>query len=99
MAGEMGFDGGGEIVEGVAMLLTAGFYHREHGLHEAAAGGALGAEGELSPDHRVTQRSLTRVVGRFNAFTADERPEPITMLVQFPTHADQRDDNRPSTAR
>ena len=46
-------DGGGEIVEDVAALLAAGLDHRQHRFHEAAAAGALRAEGKLAPDHRV----------------------------------------------
>jgi len=64
-------DGSGEIVEGIAMLLTASFDHREHGLYEAAAGRALRAKGKLAPDHHVTQRTLARVVSRLDASLAD----------------------------
>ena len=41
-------DGGGEVLEGVAALLAAGFDHGQHRFHEAAAAGALRAEGELA---------------------------------------------------
>jgi len=39
LAGEVGFDGGGEEQEDVAALLAAGFNHAEHRFDEAAAGG------------------------------------------------------------
>ncbi len=64
--GEVVFDGLGDEGEGVAVLSAAGFDHREQGLDEAAAGGALGAERQLAPDHRVTQGALGRVVGRLD---------------------------------
>ena len=41
MAGEVGFDGGGEEREDVAALLAAGFNHGEHGLDEAITVHAL----------------------------------------------------------
>ncbi|MGQ9763255.1 MAG: hypothetical protein ACUVQH_15240 [Thermogutta sp.] len=44
------------------MLLTARFDHREHGFHQVAVRSALRAEGQLPPDHRVSQRTLTRIV-------------------------------------
>jgi len=68
LTGEVGMDGGGEIVEGAAALLAAGFDHGQHGLHETAAAGALRAEGKLAPDDGVTQRTLGCIVGRFDAF-------------------------------
>jgi hypothetical protein len=83
-------DGGGEVLEGAAALLPTGLDHRQHRFHEAATGGALCAEGKLAPDDGVTQRAFARVVRRFDAFATDEGPEPVAMLVQFPTHADQR---------
>ena len=75
-------DGGGEVLEGAAALLAAGLDDRKHRLHEAAAAGALRAERELPPDDGMTQRAFARVVRRLDAFLADERPEPIAMLVQ-----------------
>ena len=64
----MSFDGVSQDSEGVAALLAAGFYHRQHRLDEAAAVGALGPEGKLSPNHRMTQRPLARIVCRFQPF-------------------------------
>ena len=84
--GEVGFDGGGDEGEGVATLLTAGFDHRQHRLDEAAAGRTLRPERQLPPDHRMTQRTLARVVRRFDPFviartstaTGDARTIPGT---------------------
>ena len=73
--------------EGVAMLLAAGFHDRQHRLDEPAAAGTLGPEGKFSPNHRMTQRSLARIVRRFDPFVAQERPQPRTVFVQFPTRA------------
>ena len=92
--GEMRFDGGGDEGEGVATLLAAGFDHRQHRLDETAAGGALRSERQLPPDHRMTQRTLARVVRRFDPFVLQKRPQPLAMLVQLPTRAPQRRDCR-----
>ena len=83
----MGFDGGGEEPEGVAAPLAASLDHRQHGLDEAAAGGALRPRRELPPNHRVTQGTLARVVRRFHPFVPQERPQPLAMLVQLPARA------------
>jgi hypothetical protein len=53
---DMRFNGGSDKGKGVAMLLAAGFDHRQHRFHEAAAGRTLRPKRELSPDHRATQR-------------------------------------------
>ena len=64
--GEMSLDSGREEREHVASLLAARFDHGQHSLHELAAAGALGPERELSPDHRMAQRSFARIVRRFH---------------------------------
>jgi len=51
---EFGFEGLGEVAEGAAGLLAAGFDDREHAFGEAAAAFALRAERELAPDDGVT---------------------------------------------
>ena len=89
MVGEMRTDGGGEVLKGVAALLAAGLDDRQHRFHEAAAAGTLRAEGELAPDHGVTQSTFARVIGRLDAFATHERPEPVPMLVQLAAHTDQ----------
>ena len=92
-------DGGSKVLKGAAALLATGLNHAQHRFRETAAGGALRAEGKLAPDDRVTQRAFARVVRRFDSFATDERPEPVTMFVQLPTHADQRRVTAPHTAQ
>ena len=70
----------GDEGEDVALLLPAGFDHAQQGLHEAAARSTLGAEGQLSPDHRVTQGPLAGVVGWFDACVIEERPQSSTVV-------------------
>ena len=83
MTREINLDRGGQIVEGTAILLAAGFDDREHGLNEATATGALCAERKLAPDHRVSQRALAGVLGRLDLFVTDQRPQPVAMRVDF----------------
>ncbi len=83
----MGFDSSGQIGEDIAAPLAAGLYHRQHGSDEAAATGALCSEGELSPNHGMAQRPLARVVGRFDPFVAQERPQPLAVFVQLSARA------------
>ena len=85
--GETSFDGVSQKGEGVAVLLAAGFHHRQHGLDEATAAGALGPKGKLSPTHRMTQRPLPGIVRRLDPFVTQEHPQPGAMLVQFPACA------------
>ena len=51
--------------------------------------GRFGAERELPPDDRVTQGALAGVVGRLDPLDMQKRPQPLPMVVQFPTHAHQ----------
>ena len=62
----MRMDGGGKVVEGVAALLAASLDHGQHGFHKATAARTLCTEGELPPDHGVTQGAFPRIVGRLN---------------------------------
>jgi len=63
----MSLDGVSQESEGVAARLAAGLHHRQHHLDETAAVGALGPEGELSPNHGMAQRPLARIVRRLDA--------------------------------
>ncbi len=54
MTNETGFHRRGEIVEGIAILLTARLDQREHRLDEPTTLGALSSKGQLSPDDCVT---------------------------------------------
>ena len=64
-------------------LAAAGFDDRQHPLDEPAARGRLRAEGQLPPDHGVTQRLLGGVVGRLDAFDFHEGPQVLAVLPQF----------------
>ena len=80
----MCFHSDGDKDKGVAALLAAGFDYRQHDKPTVAS--ALRAEGELPPDHRMTQRALARVVRRLDPFVPQERPQPLAMFVQLPAH-------------
>ena len=84
---EMGLDGGRDEGQDVAALLATGFDHREHRLYKAAAAGALGAEGEFPPDHRMTQCLFARIVGRLDVVLVQKSPQPVAMADKFPTHS------------
>ena len=83
----MSFDCASQKGEGVAALLAAGLDHRQHCLDKAAAGRTLRAERQLPPNHRMTQRSLARIVGWLDPFVSQKRPQPKPMFVQFSTRA------------
>lgn len=83
----MSFDGLGKVGVDASALLATSFDGSEQGFDEAAARGALRAEGELSPDHRVTQSAFARIVGGFDPVVPQKDPQPLTMLVQFAAHA------------
>ena len=85
---EVSFDGGSDEGEDVLGLLAAGFHDGQQGFHEAAARGALGAEREFSPDHRMPQGALASVVGGLDAFYVHEGPQPLAMIREFLRHAD-----------
>jgi RimJ/RimL family protein N-acetyltransferase len=64
--GKMGSYRVGDESEGAETLLAARFDHRQHRLDKTAATGALGSKRQLPPDHRVTQRTLARIVRRLD---------------------------------
>ena len=70
---EVGFDSGGDEGKGVATLLTAGFDYRQHRLDEPTAARALRSKRQLPPNHRVTQRTLARIVCRLDPFVMQKR--------------------------
>src|ERR1700752_2466401 len=76
-------DGLREPREYVAVLAAAGFDHGEHPVDKATAGCRLSPEGKLAPDHRVPQRLLGGVVGRFDAFDFHEGPQARTIFPEF----------------
>ena len=71
-------------------MLAAGFDSGEHRFDEAAARGALRAEGELAPDDGVPQRAFAGVVRRFDAVVLEKGPKPVAMRVQFAAHAGEQ---------
>ncbi len=84
---ETSFNGGRDESEGVATLLATALDHRQHRLDETAAARALSSKRQLPPDHRMTQRTLARIVRRLNPFVPQKHPQPFAMLVQLPARA------------
>src|ERR1035441_5197690 len=82
-------DGVGYERECAAFLLTAGFDHRKHGLHEAAATRALRTERQLPPNDRVAKSTFAGIVGYFHIFVVQKGPKPLPMVIQFVAHAHQ----------
>ena len=66
-----------------AVLVAAGFDDCEHRFHVPVATCTLGAEAQFSPDHAVTQASLSSVIGRFNFGITQERPQVIVVSEQL----------------
>ncbi|MCD4726655.1 MAG: hypothetical protein K8R46_03265 [Pirellulales bacterium] len=85
--GEMSLDGGCDEGKNIATPLTTTLNHRQHRLHKSTAADALSSKRQLTPNYRVTQRTLARVVRRLNIFIPQKRPQPPTMLVQLPACA------------
>ena len=85
--GEVGLDSLGGRGQHVLVLLAAGFDRAQQRFHEAAVVFALRAEAQLTPDHGMSQTSLSGVVGRFDAVGLQERPQPVAMTRQLPAHA------------
>lgn len=79
----MCLEGFGDEVEGVAVLLAAGF-------DEVAAGVALGAEREFVPDVGVAERLFRAVVVRFDSGDVGERPELVESFEQAIAQRDRR---------
>ena len=70
----------GQVVQDVATLLPAGRDDGQHPLHEPAPVHAVGPAADPSPDHRVTQRSLRRVVRRLDPLTRANVHRPSSTL-------------------
>ena len=66
-----------------ARLLATGFDDVEQCLDEAAALRALGTEAEFAPDDCEAKCAFAGVVGRFDVYAAEERPQPLAVLQQF----------------
>ena len=76
----LGFEGGREEVEDIAILLAAGFDDGQQGLDEAAARGALSAEGEFAPDHGVAQDLFGAIICGLDPGVSEEHPELIPAI-------------------
>ena len=74
----------GEPSEGVAALAAAGFDDGQQTFDELAPRSRLRAERQLSPNHRVAQRLLGRVVGRLSdAVVVHEGPQVVFVFDEF----------------
>lgn len=60
-----------DVVDDVALLLLERRGDGEPSFDEAAAGGAVGAEAALAPEHGCAQGALRRVVRRLDAWLVD----------------------------
>jgi len=64
----------------------ASFDNRENRFHEAATICTLGTKGELAPNHSRAQSAFTHVVGRFDPFNVQKRPQLLAMIIQWLAH-------------
>lgn len=62
------------------------FDHSQQRFHEPAPWLALGAEAQLAPDRRATQRALRRVIRRFHLGMFQKHPSLIEPPEQVATH-------------
>ncbi len=104
MAGEVGFDGVAEEVEGGAALLGAGGEDGPDALTPGATVWATGALRDMTVDHHEAERLFRKVVGGFHAGDGDElevgiamQTEPIGEVLGFRGrgHIDERGGERP----
>src|SRR3990172_4730548 len=64
-----------QIIQYISFLLTEGHNRRQDALNELAAGFTLGAETASPPDDAPAQGPLGSIVGRFNTFLVNKRPQ------------------------
>ena len=79
----LGFKGGGEEVDDMAVSLAAGFDDGQQGLDEAAAGVAVGAEGEFAPDDGATQDLFGAIISGWDSGVIGEGPELVPAIKQI----------------
>ena len=77
----------GNVGKYVPILLATGFDHAQHRFHESAAGSALRAERQLSPNHRVPQRSLAGIVCRLDIIVLQKRLQVVHAIQNVLAHA------------
>ena len=75
LASQVRLEARAEIVQHVALLLSAGGDHRQHPLHKPAAIGTVGPAADPPPDHRMSQRPFRPIVGRLDPSDAHEGPQ------------------------
>src|SRR5688572_18246280 len=75
-----GFMRGGEVLQDIALLLLQRRHHRHHACDKARALLTLSPKTALAPQHAWTERSLCRVVRRFDAVDLHEGPQRLASL-------------------
>src|SRR5579872_2619631 len=76
----MGSDGGHEVIQRSSILHAAGTSHGKQAGNSDFTLGAAASEANLAPLHRTAQCSFGDVIGRLDAFVAQEGEEPLEML-------------------
>jgi hypothetical protein len=75
-------DGKDEIIQRSSILHSARTSHGEQASNRDFTLGAAASEADLAPLYGATQRSLSDVIGRFDAFVAQEGEEPFRRLTR-----------------
>src|SRR5271169_2452454 len=78
----MGAEGVHEIIQRSSVLHAACTSHREQASNRDFTLGAAASEAGLAPLYGATQRSLSDVIGRLDAFVAQEGEESFKVLQQ-----------------
>src|SRR5271165_2584933 len=78
----MGAEGVHQIIQRGSILHSACTSDREQASNRDFALGAAASEADLAPLYGAPQRSLSDVIGRLDAFVAQEGEEPFEMLQQ-----------------
>ena len=78
----MGAEGAHEVIQRSSILHSARTRHREQASNRDFALGAAAPEADLAPLYGATQRSLSDVIGRLDAFVAQEGEEFLEVLHQ-----------------
>ena len=75
MASQVRLEARAEIVQHVALLLSAGGDHRQHPLHKPAAIATVRPATDPAPDHGMSQCVFRPVVRRLDSLDAHEGPQ------------------------
>ena len=81
----MGLEAGGQVGQFVNSALAAGGDYAHCAFQKLASRFALHAKAQLAFDHAAAKPPLGRIVGRFDAFDFNERPQSIKVLPDMPT--------------